>query len=404
MSSRWLRLAFGLVVIAVGAFVVFGEQFSGTSADAVVNAQMVTLRAPIDGQLDLRVRALGARVDLNENVAIVTDPRPDETRLLDLQRTADQLGIELQRLKERAAALQNARTTFQTQLQAYQNGRVRQIEARIAEATRSVQGAEAKLREGDATYRRSAELGRLGFQSQAELTRSRSGFEVMAQDVQAAHDRIRFLTVELEAAKGGIFLSDANNDAPHSQQRIQDIGMQLAELSAETEERSRRLDSVNRQIDEEKLRLARFTVARINTPAPGILWDIVAGVGEYVRKGQDVIRLVDCTSAVVTASVRESVYNRLKLGNAAQFRLLGVGRTYDGSVTRLAGSGAQSIYRSLAIGPSEEHLKRFDVLLVFPELNKDSQLACAVGRTGRVIFSAGPLQFWRDWLAELGLI
>lgn len=131
---------------------------------------------------------------------------------------------------------------------------------------------------------------------------------------------------------------------------------------------------------------------------------MVAGQGEYVRKGQDVIRIVDCTSTVVTASVRESVYNRLKLGDAAQLRLLGVSRTFQGTVTRLAGSGAQSIYRSLAIGPSEEHLKRFDVTLVFPELNKNSELACSIGRTGRVIFSAGPLQFWRNWLAELGVI
>jgi hypothetical protein len=107
---------------------------------------------------------------------------------------------------------------------------------------------------------------------------------------------------------------------------------------------------------------------------------------------------------VITASVRETVYNRLRLGDAAQFRLLGVGRTFEGTISRLAGSGAQSIYRSLAIGPSEEHLKRFDVTLVFPELNRDTQLSCAIGRTGRVTFSAGPLQFWRSWLAELGLI
>ncbi len=99
-----------------------------------------------------------------------------------------------------------------------------------------------------------------------------------------------------------------------------------------------------------------------------------------------------------------SPYNRLMVGDTVQFRLLSNSETYHGTVARLAGSGAQSIYRSLAIGPSEEHLKHFDVTLTIPALNADPALSCAVGRTGRVTFSAGPLQFWRRWLAEIGLI
>jgi hypothetical protein len=94
----------------------------------------------------------------------------------------------------------------------------------------------------------------------------------------------------------------------------------------------------------------------------------------------------------------------LSVGDPAQFRLRGAARTYEGMVSRLAGSGAKSVYESLAIAPSDEHLKRFDVTLVFPELNTDPELGCVVGRTGRVTFMAGPLQFWRDWLAQLGLI
>jgi multidrug resistance efflux pump len=404
MTTRWLLIAFGLLFSIVGLYVILGEQFSGTSADAVINAQVLILRAPIDGQLTLASHKLGARVDAKENLANLLDPRPDDTRLIDLQHTESQLDIELQKLKVRTADLQTARAGYQKQADTYLAGRVGQIEARIAEANSTMEAAQAKLRESDAAFRRSSELGRNGFQSQADLNRSRSVFEVGTQDVRAAQDRIRYLSVELEAARQGTSLGDATNDAPYSQQRIQEIGLQLAETAADIEQRTRMLNSIHKQIAEERLRLGRFTEARIDAPVPGILWEIMSGGGEYVRKAQDVLRIVDCTSTIVTASVRESVYNRLRVGEQAQFRLLSNSQTYQGTVARLAGSGAQSIYRSLAIGPSDEHLKRFDVTLIVPKLNADPQLSCAVGRTGRVTFSAGPLQFWRQWLSEIGLI
>jgi multidrug resistance efflux pump len=404
MNARMMRIGAGLLVVGGALYVIVGEHFSGTSADAVINAQVVTMRAPIDGELQLAVHSLGARVNSQEKLATVSDPRPDDTRLLDLRRTAAQLQADLQRLKDRRAALETARAAYQKQADTYASGRLRQIEARIAEATSSMQAAQSRLRESDAAFRRSAELGKSGFQSQADLGRSRSAYEVVAQDVQSAEDRIRALTVELDVARQGAFLGDSNNDAPYSHQRIREISLQLAETDADLKENEQRLAATNRSIDEEEVRLGRFIEAQINAPVPGILWEVMASGGEYVRKAQDVMRIVDCTSTVVTASVRESVYNRLKVGDPAQFRLLGDPNVFDGTITRLAGSGAQSIYRSLAIGASDEHLKRFDVALVFPALKADSNRSCAIGRTGRVTFSAGPLQFWRRWLAEAGLI
>ena len=46
---RVLAGLFGLAAIALGLFVILGEQFAGTSADATVNAQALVLRAPIAG-------------------------------------------------------------------------------------------------------------------------------------------------------------------------------------------------------------------------------------------------------------------------------------------------------------------------------------------------------------------
>jgi hypothetical protein len=49
------------------------------------------------------------------------------------------------------------------------------------------------------------------------------------------------------------------------------------------------------------------------------------------------------------------------------------------------------------VAPSARHLERFDVAVAVPGLQEDPELACAIGRTGRVFFDARPL----DWLRGL---
>ena len=67
------------------------------------------------------------------------------------------------------------------------------------------------------------------------------------------------------------------------------------------------------------------------------------------------------------------------------------------NLARLAGSGAETVYRNLAVAPSQRHLQRYDVAVDVPGLAEDAGLACAIGRTGRVFFAARPL----DWLRGL---
>jgi hypothetical protein len=68
-----------------------------------------------------------------------------------------------------------------------------------------------------------------------------------------------------------------------------------------------------------------------------------------------------------------------------------------GVVTRVAGSGASTVYKNLAIAPSERHLERFDVTLEVQALKQDPSLGCLIGRTGRVFFEERPL----DWLRRI---
>ena len=103
---------------------------------------------------------------------------------------------------------------------------------------------------------------------------------------------------------------------------------------------------------------------------------------------------------MITLSVPESVYNRLRIGDTGEFRLNGSEAVYHGTVSRLAGSGAATIYQNLAVAPSRRALEQFDVTLLLSDLDRNDQLACAIGRTGRVFFESRPLDQLRTFVGD----
>ncbi len=397
-----LRLVIGLCLLLGGLYVLIGEHFAGTSADATVNARINVIRAPIEGQVSLAVRNIGARVNAGELVADITDQRFDTARLIDLERQRDGQQIDGQRIASQKTVLAQARSSFAAQLADYQRGRISQIEARIAEGRAAQDSSSARLREADSALKRANDLSDRGVQTAANLERARAAFDVAQQELESARQRSNYLATELASAKTGVFIGDSYNDAPFSSQRVRELDLKLAELGAEEAQAEARLVQYDRQIETERVRVNRLTSATLNARMPGMACDFLIDDGEYARRGQDLVKLVDCKSLIVTSSVTEALYDSLSIGAPVQFRLFGDARIFDGTVTRLGGSGASTLYANLAVGPSAEHLERFDVTVSVPELSNQPDLSCAIGRTGRVIFTAGPIATMRRFLTRYG--
>ncbi|MEZ0167454.1 HlyD family secretion protein [Microvirga sp. TS319] len=396
------RVILGAVLVLGGLYIVVGEYLLGTSADATINARTAVLRAPIQGVAEFSVRTIGAQVSPEEAVVRITDERFDTARLIDLERTRSTLEADLARLQAQSAAVNEARKVLQEQATSYQEGRLRQIRSRIAEAQAAVNSAEARFREAESALDRTRELSSRGVQTAITLDKAKAQYDVAQQDIASARERVSYLSTELSSAQNGVFIGDSYNDAPFSIQRIREFDLRLAELSAEAENVRRRLDLTSEQIAAERVRVNRLTAAELSMQSPGIVWNFLASSGEHVNQGQDLVRFVDCSAVMVTTSVSERVYSGLRVGMPAQFRLNGDSRIFEGTITRLGGSGAASLYTTLAIGPSPEHLTRFDVALSVPELTSNPDLSCAVGRTGRIVFSGGPLTSLRRSLTNFG--
>jgi multidrug resistance efflux pump len=396
-------LVAGLALLAVGAYVVIGEHLAGVSDNASVNARLLVVRAPIDGLLTLRVRTIGARVADNESLGEITDVRAELGRLAELKRTEVSLRADVARIEKQRTLVAKAQRTFAAYAEDYRQGRIRQLEARLGEARAVTEAAQARLRESASAMQRATALSERGVQTAANLERAKASFEVATEDLKVTKEKATYLGVELEAAKSGTFLGDSYNDAPYSLQRARELDLRLAEMDSEMDHVLQRLREVEDQVVSEQQQISRRTTAEIQAPTAGVAWDFMASSGEVVRKGQDLLRLVDCTSAMITAGVGERLYNSLKPGDKAQFRLRGDQRVFEATITRLAGSGAASRYENFAVGPSPYHLKQYDVTLVSPDLLLNQEVGCSVGRTGRVVFSPSALNIFYLIRTQLGM-
>jgi multidrug resistance efflux pump len=283
-------------------------------------------------------------------------------------------------LSRRLADLQRAKEGANAQAEAYRIGRVRQVELRIEEARATLSAAKARETEAADAERRGRVLRDHGYMAEAAFDRLLHAREVAQQDAMAAQKRVDTLVVELQAARNGTYLGDNYNDVPSSVQRARELAVRIDETRANLDESAQKQANLRAQLTAERDRLQARSSAALTVPLDGNLWTVQAAAGEYVRKGQELFTLLDCSTVVVTASVSERDYNELRLGEAIRFRVSGSGREYHGHIAKL---GLTSTGRSFAISPEE---RRQQVAVQLTDLDENAGDRCAVGRTGEVVF------------------
>ncbi|WP_306751540.1 HlyD family secretion protein [Paracoccus actinidiae] len=388
---RYRRLILGLIAIVVALWIIVGEQMSGASADAVVNAPVVTVRATVAGNLSVPSRQLGARTAEGEVIASIKDPVVDRIRLDDLLMEARLEEATRAQIEALLAETMASRDALLERTQIFRARRLEELGSRLSHAETRLAILEASGAPAEEGQERLLDVVEQG----AERLPGEPRLDGLVLD--HARERVEVLQIALQAAEENVFLGDGYNDSPNAEQRAVELASEMAALQTRLTEAETRVAAVGERVDRERLRVNGLTGGDIRSPVTGLLWEVLEADGVNVQRGDPLLRLVDCQATMVTASVTERIYNSLAVGDAARFRLGGTSTVYDATVARLAGSGAETIYRNLAVAPSQRHLERYDVTLIVPQLGQLGVEGCMIGRTGRVFFDGRPL----DWLRRL---
>jgi len=377
------------LALAVAVFVGWGPMqrlMQTSSVEAIVNAHLITLRAPIDGEVvaDPASLPVGATLASGTPLMTISNRRADRVRLDDLRATIGQLEDERTILKMRLANATEAQAELLEQIRLFRDGRIQQLEARLAELRSDLLAAQAQHVAASAGLKRTAALQAKGIQTQITMEKATSENEVTSQSVAAIRHRMRGIQVELAAVRSGHFLGDSYNDRPNSSQRADELKQKIAEFNADIRQRDIRLERLGGELRAEQARYSDLAAATIIAPSTGKVWEVLTAPGEEVRRGQELARMLDCNSAVVTATVAESVYNRLQVGQPAKFRFRDGGPELDGRIVHLTGVAAAPA--NLAIAPSALTREAYRVTVAVPKLMQPGR--CDLGRTGRVIFGS----------------
>lgn len=382
---RVLKALIGLLIVLATGYVPVRALLETTSTEAVINARLVTLRAPIEGEIAPMAHRLfvGSEVEVGTILLRIVNRRADRGRLDDLRQLIDRLEREKDALVARQTDLKTSQVELAQQSRAFQDGRTRQLEARTDELRSEIAAAAATREEAEQALGRMSRLAETGTTTKAALDKARRDATVAMQTHAALRHRLAGAEVELNAIRDGVFVGDSYNDRPQSTQRADEVAQRLSEVTAEIGERAARLTHLKAQVLTESKRYAELASAELTAPVPASIWEVLTAPGESVVRGQELVRLLDCSGVVVTATVGETAYNRLSVGDPARFRFRGESADHEGRIIGL--TGVATAPANLAIQPSALAKEPYRVTVSLPRLVTSGR--CEVGRTGRVTFA-----------------
>ncbi len=383
VDRRILKTLAGVILVVVAGWMPLQALMQTTSTEAIINARLITLRAPIEGQVSwLGQVAVGTELKPGAEVLGIVNPRADRGRLDAVAQLVSELESDIKAQTARRESLLKLHDEHTANGEAFRTGRIAQLESRMAETRSEIAAATARHEEAQQTLERSQALADAGTGTVVALERARRDATVASQTLEALGHRRNTLDVELSALRRGIYIGDSYNDRPQSLQRADEIALRLNEINADITQREARLASLRTELSAENMRYAQRSAAGLVAPVIGTIWEVMTAPGESVVRGQDLVRLLDCSGLVVTATVGEAAYNQLRVGHPARFRFRGESTDYEGRIVSL--TGVATAPANLAIQPAALAKEPYRVMVTLPAMPTNGR--CSVGRTGRVTF------------------
>jgi multidrug resistance efflux pump len=385
VDRRILKTLAGVILVVVAGWMPLQALMQTTSTEAVINARLITLRAPIEGQVSwLGQIPVGTELKPGAELISIVNPRADRGRLDSVAQLVGELEGEIKALSARRDGLQGLHDEHTSNAEAFRAGRIAQLESRMAETRSEISAATARHEEAQQALERAQALADAGTGTVVSLERARRDATVAAQSLEALGHRRNTLDVELSALRRGVYVGDSYNDRPQSLQRADEIALRLKDIAADITQREARLTSLRTELAAENMRYVQRSAAGLVAPVSGSIWEVMTAPGESVVRGQDLVRLLDCSGLVVTATVGEAAYNQLRVGQKARFRFRGESTDYKGHIVSL--TGVATAPANLAIQPASLAKEPYRVTVTLPAMSTAGR--CSVGRTGRVTFGS----------------
>jgi multidrug resistance efflux pump len=395
MITRGLKLFAGVGAAGFGMWAMAGSFASSEGAPAVVSGHTAIIRASQDGYAALDALRRGSAVHKGEAIGTLLLSQTGENKSMTLVQTKGRVDA----IHSEIAALQGQIRELQERTEKNRAARIDELSSKMAEANANIEAAHAKEAAANAVLDRQQKLYSIGWTVKSSVEAAKHTADAAKLDRTAAEKQIATLQVELSAARDGTFLQDAYNDAAYSQQRADQLRLRVADLEAESQQQSHLLGLLEDDAQQMQMNAADRSAASkqkvsILSPVSGIAWSVTNN-GQYVRAGDEIARIIDCSQLSVNATVSSLEYANIKDGDRASFRQTDQKRPWKGTVTWAgvpeSNESATPIPASAAF---DSNNAQYSVSVALDDVSNANN--CPAGKFGRVVFeNTQVLSGWR---------
>src|SRR5258705_4473950 len=321
MITRGLKLFTGVGAAGFGIWAMAGSFASLDGAPAVVSGHTAVVRASQDGYISLDTLRRGSVVHSGAVIGtLLLSPTGDNnsSKYMTLVQTRGRVDA----IEAEIATLQAQILDLQARTEKNRVARIDELNSKLEQANAAIGAAQAKESAANAILGRQQKLYSIGYTVKASVEAAKRTADAAQLDRTAAEKQITTLQVQLSAARDGTFLHDVYNGAAYSQQRADQLRLRVADLEAESHQQNhllKLLEGDARQTNASDRSAESNLSVSILSPASGIVWS-VTNSGQYVRAGDEIARIVDCSQLSANATVSAREYATVRDGDRAVFR------------------------------------------------------------------------------------
>lgn len=376
-NTRAARLLLALVIVVCLSSVAATRVLYQTSIEAVVNAPRTQIEAPTDGILGDFAVEPGRTVKTG---ALLFQIRRDEFS----RGTEDELGVRIQTARDRVTALEeqitglrSIRDSLQTRVRGFRASWVLQLEATSA-------AADARSQERAQNETRVLALRGANGSTQVDVERARSDALIAAAEAASAKSA-------LDAARRGIVTAQGAMDVPYSQQRVDELAVQITNLVAQFTLASSELREMERTTTSAVADSATDGTIPIRTNVDGVVWAAPFSKGAHVQKGTTLMTLIDCSQLYLDATINPHQQDKIEPGAQVRLRFAGSSQEFPGKVEYVRGGGLREDGQAVAQLTLDNRRNDSHAIIKVDQaaIGATPGNFCQVGRSAKVIFD-GP--------------
>jgi multidrug resistance efflux pump len=382
-------------LIAVSFAALFPFAALPVSNQAVVNARLSEVKAPLDGELGTVSLETGDVVTTDQVLAQlhVSDPtfrtaaRDDLRSQGDIEQEASRVGAALS-----ASQLETRR--YDEMYRQYLQHLTTDLDSQIRDAERDLAVSQRKAAAASDELKRVQQGLAAHLVAKPAVDDASDRAEVAQRDVDAKSAQVRKLRQQLTDARAGYVLDPST--APAFLSERDHAAVDADRLREEKAALDARLAQVKASNTASKQLPATETT--VVSPVAGTIWSRSVATGQTVQSGDELFHIADANSIHVEVWLDRRYGPQLSIGDTALVYLSGLGKELSGKVTSFEGTSRRRGDEEVnAIDLEPVHPDQYHVSI---ELDPKDRKAIYIGQSAKVLFpgSRHPLRaqayFW----------